>query len=156
MAEWDNAATLPFPNSRCGASACPRSRFCCTSISPGKPPPPINLLASPRVETKSLPWGCLRIWARATSELEQGFLHSWKYVRLPCSIMGGWCSWLSQLSNTHVCTVGPQFKSGSAHFFGPLLSNSRAPVRQILSPQTNTMTIELMLIATVLTLHPDC
>lgn len=32
-------------------------------------------------------------------------------------IMGGWCSWLSQLSNTYVCTVGPQFKSGSAHFF---------------------------------------
>ena len=30
---------------------------------------------------------------------------------------GGWCSWLSQLSNTPVCTVGPQFKSGSAHFY---------------------------------------
>ena len=45
-----------------------------------------------------------------------------KYIDTNSSFMynkcqGGWCSWLSQLSNTPVCTVGPQFKSGSAHFW---------------------------------------
>ena len=60
------------------------------------------------------------------------------------NITGGWCSWLSQLSNTHVCTVGPQFKSGSAHFLAHHPS-SQAPGRQIFSPQVNPVTITLML-----------